>query len=85
MQTEHSAQEQLTHDRSPLEQWLAEISTDANNLSSTWDPGFEGGRQVVIANWGRSKRYSRALCSLRRVSITSVIPCPSMNGVLTAK
>ncbi len=47
MNTEQSAPE-----KSPLEQWLAEISSEANSLSDMWDPGFEGGRQIVIAKLG---------------------------------
>jgi hypothetical protein len=47
MDTEKSAPE-----KSPLEQWLAEISAEADSLSNTWDPGFDGGRQIVIAKLG---------------------------------
>lgn len=47
MDTEKSAPE-----KSPLEQWLAEISAEADSLSNTWDPGFDGGRQLVIAKLG---------------------------------
>lgn len=47
-------------DKSPLEQWLAEISAEADSLSSTWDPGFDGGRQIVIAQLGPfQKAYQR--------------------------
>ena len=38
--------------KSPLEQWLAEISAESDTLSQTWDPGFDGGRQIVIAKLG---------------------------------
>lgn len=44
--------EQIAPERSPLEQWLAEISAEANHLGDIWDPGFEGGRQIVIAKLG---------------------------------
>ena len=44
--------EQPTPERSPLEQWLLEISAEADTLGNTWDPGFEGGRQIVIAKLG---------------------------------
>jgi hypothetical protein len=47
-------------EKSPLEQWLAEISTEADALSHTWDPGFDGGRQIVIARLGPfQKSYLR--------------------------
>lgn len=47
-------------EKSPLEQWLAEISAEADTLSHTWDPGFEGGRQIVIAQLGPfQKSYQR--------------------------
>jgi hypothetical protein len=47
-------------EKSPLEQWLAEISTEADALSHTWDPGFDGGRQIVIAKLGPfQKSYLR--------------------------
>jgi hypothetical protein len=52
MNTEKSAPEKSPPEKSPLEQWLAEISTEANTLSHTWDPGFQGGRQIVIAKLG---------------------------------
>ncbi len=46
--------------QSPLEQWLAEISADTNALSDIWDPGFDSGRQIVIANLGPlQKVYQR--------------------------
>ncbi len=38
--------------QSPLEQWLAEISAEADALTTTWDPGFDSGRQIVIAKLG---------------------------------
>ncbi|MBK8814587.1 MAG: hypothetical protein IPN42_03340 [Methylococcaceae bacterium] len=38
--------------KSPLEQWLAEISAEAEALTTTWDPGFDSGRQIVIARLG---------------------------------
>jgi hypothetical protein len=47
-------------EKSPLEQWLAEISAEANSLSDTWDPGFDSGRQIVIAKLGPlQKIYQR--------------------------
>jgi hypothetical protein len=54
--------EKSTPEKSPLELWLAEISTEADALSNTWDPGFEGGRQIVIAKLGPfQKSYQRQL------------------------
>lgn len=52
MNTEQLAPNQSNPEKSPLEQWLAEISTESVNLSNTWNPGFEGGRQIVIAKLG---------------------------------
>ncbi len=46
--------------KSPLEQWLAEISAESNSLAATWDPGFDSGRQIVIAKLGPFlKTYQR--------------------------
>jgi hypothetical protein len=42
----------MTVEKSPLELWLSEISSEANALGETWDPGFESGRQIVVAKWG---------------------------------
>lgn len=59
--------EKLPPEKSPLEQWLAEISAEANALSHTWDPGFEGGRQIVIAKLGPfQKSYLRPLLFTQR-------------------
>jgi hypothetical protein len=49
-------------EKSPLEQWLAEISAEADTLGNNWDPGFEGGRQLVIAKFGAfRKTFQRPL------------------------
>ena len=42
----------MNAEKSPVEQWLAEISLEANTLSNTWDPGFDGSRQIVVAKLG---------------------------------
>jgi hypothetical protein len=42
----------MSANKSPLEQWLAEISAEADALTTTWDPGFDSGRQIVIAKLG---------------------------------
>ena len=42
----------MNNNKSPLEQWLAEISTESGGQNEVWDPGFDGGRQVVIVNLG---------------------------------
>ncbi|MEQ1484185.1 hypothetical protein [Methyloglobulus sp.] len=50
----------MNPEKSPLELWLAEISANADALSNTWDPGFDGGRQIVIAQLGVfQKTYQR--------------------------
>jgi hypothetical protein len=50
----------LNQEKSPLEQWLAEIGAEASALTDTWDPGFDGSRQIVIAKfWGFQKTYQR--------------------------
>ena len=55
MNNERSAPE-----KSLLEQWLAEISAESDALSQTWDPGFDGGRQIVISSLGPfQKTYQR--------------------------
>jgi hypothetical protein len=41
-----------TPEQSPLEQWLAEMAVESNAAGATWDPGFEGSRQVVVARLG---------------------------------
>jgi hypothetical protein len=60
MGTEQSTPEKSLVEKSPLELWLAEISAEADALTNTWDPGFEGGRQIVIAKLGPfQKIYQR--------------------------
>jgi len=50
----------MSVEKSPLDQWLAEISAEADLLTTTWDPGFESGRQIVIARLGPfQKTYQR--------------------------
>ena len=56
MSTEHLTPDQKPPELSPLEQWLAEISIEASSLSNTWDPGFDGGRQIVVAQLGPFKK-----------------------------
>ncbi|MSS75448.1 MAG: hypothetical protein EXR90_00705 [Methyloglobulus sp.] len=51
---------QSAPEKSLLEQWLAEISAESDALSQTWDPGFDGGRQIVISSLGPfQKTYQR--------------------------
>ena len=50
----------MNAEKSPLEQWLAEISAEGDTLSNTWDPGFDGGRQIVVSKLGPfQKTYQR--------------------------
>lgn len=42
----------MNSNRSSLEDWLAEISAEAHSLDDIWDPGFEGGLEIVIAKLG---------------------------------
>lgn len=42
----------MNADKSPLEQWLAEIKAESDALTTTWDPGFDSGRQIVLAKLG---------------------------------
>lgn len=52
----------MNNDHSPLEQWLFEINAAANSTSKTWDPGFDGGRQLVVAKLGPYQQaYQRPL------------------------
>lgn len=37
---------------SPLDIWLAEINPQADNQGEEWDPGFDAGRQIVLAKLG---------------------------------
>jgi hypothetical protein len=37
---------------SPLDIWLAEINPQAETQTEEWDPGFDAGRQIVIAHFG---------------------------------
>jgi hypothetical protein len=52
MNTEQSTPEPKLAEKSLLEQWLAEISAENNALNQSWDPGFDSGRQIVIAKLG---------------------------------
>ncbi|WP_404357901.1 hypothetical protein [Methylotuvimicrobium sp. KM1] len=38
--------------KSPLDLWLADIASEANNQDETWDPGFDGSRRLVVAKLG---------------------------------
>lgn len=38
--------------KSPLDIWLADISSEAYALDETWDPGFDGSRRLVVAKLG---------------------------------
>lgn len=42
----------MSAEKSPLEQWLAEIGAESNTLTATWDPGFDSARQIVKAKLG---------------------------------
>lgn len=42
----------MTIEKSPLDIWLSEINSDANALGDTWNPGFDSGRQIVVAKLG---------------------------------
>ena len=42
----------MSSEKSPFEEWLSEISSEADTLNDTWDPGFEGGRQIIVARLG---------------------------------
>jgi hypothetical protein len=37
---------------SPLDVWLAEINAESDLINATWDPGFDGARQIVLLNLG---------------------------------
>ncbi len=50
----------MNTERSPLEQWLSEIKAASDSQNQTWDPGFDGGRQLVVAKLGSiQKAYQR--------------------------
>ena len=42
----------MSAEQSPLELWLAEIGSENGALTGNWDPGFDSGRQIVVANLG---------------------------------
>jgi hypothetical protein len=42
----------MSIEKSLLEQWLSEISSEPHALGDTWDPGFESARQIVVAKLG---------------------------------
>ncbi|MGR8934408.1 MAG: hypothetical protein ACU837_08480 [Gammaproteobacteria bacterium] len=53
--------------KSPLENWLAEISAETGAFDDIWDPDFEGGLQIVIAKLGPlSKIYRRPPTFVKR-------------------
>lgn len=42
----------MNSNKSPLDLWLADISHESSEQDDTWDPGFDGSRQVVISKLG---------------------------------
>lgn len=50
----------MAAERSPIDIWLSEIGSEAHGMNDSWDPGFETGRQIVVAKWGPfQKIYAR--------------------------
>ena len=57
----------MSDGKSPLEQWLAEINAEGDLLTGNWDPGFDSGRQVVVAKLGPfQKIYLRPIAFMPR-------------------
>ncbi|GAB4278063.1 MAG: hypothetical protein Kow0065_24450 [Methylomicrobium sp.] len=42
----------MISNKSPLEIWLSDITNEVNITDETWDPGFDGNRQLVITQLG---------------------------------
>lgn len=50
----------MAGERSPIDIWLTEIGSEGHGMNDSWDPGFETGRQIVVAKWGPfQKIYAR--------------------------
>lgn len=57
----------MNSNKSPLEQWLAEISVESSGLNAVWDPGFDGDRQVILVKLGPyQKLFQRPALFTRR-------------------
>ena len=42
----------MNSNKSPLDLWLTEINSESSEQNEVWDPGFDGGRQIVIVKLG---------------------------------
>lgn len=75
----------MNHNNSPLTQWLAEISAEANGTNDVWDPGFDGNRQVVVAKLGPLQKIFQRPPSYKRRFYHHVYPLPIEDWQLRIK
>ncbi len=66
----------MSSEKSPLELWLSEISAEADALTTTWDPGFNSGRQVVIAKLGPYQKIFERPALFNQRFFHQVYPLP---------
>lgn len=71
--------------KTPFESWLAEITAEAGAIDDIWDPGFEGGLEIVIAKLGPLRKiYRRPPAFVKRFYHT-VYPLPIEEWHLNAQ
>lgn len=75
----------MNSNRSPLDNWLAEISAEARALDDIWEPGFEGGVQIVIAQLGAWRKIYRRPPSFVQRFYHTVYPLPIEEWHLTER
>lgn len=73
----------MNNNKSPLEQWLAEISAESSGQNEIWDPGFDAGRQVVIAKLGPFQKIFQRPSTFNRRFYQRVYRLPIENWQLS--
>ncbi|MGR9115393.1 MAG: hypothetical protein ACU85E_06470 [Gammaproteobacteria bacterium] len=66
----------MNSNKSPLEQWLAEISAESAGPNEVWDPGFDAGRQAVIVKLGPYQKIFQRPATFNRRFYHRVYPLP---------
>lgn len=75
----------MNSNKSSLEDWLAEISAEARSLDDIWDPGFEAGLEIVIAELGPLRKTYRRPAPFTQRFYHQVYPLPIEEWQLSAQ
>ncbi|MGR9051152.1 MAG: hypothetical protein ACU84J_00745 [Gammaproteobacteria bacterium] len=66
----------MNNNNSPLDQWLSEYGQGTSAGPETWDPGFDGDRQIVIAKFGPFQKIYQRPSRFTRRFYHRVYPLP---------